>query len=348
MKRYVYIILTFLLALSCERVIDYPVDERGRIYVNAVVGTEGADRINLVVSRPAFGSEAVSAEDIRLSLTNEGKPVELVRDMDYESDIEGEISYLVHGDFQPGQKLELRAEAEGLPSVKALTSVPARMPDVEVTCREVKSYRDDEEYSGSSSLRTLWELHLTMDERPDKDSFYGVQVIKNVSYDTLGKVPEHHWEDYENAGKTEYDALHINSKSGEGGSISSVEKELMVAFAGGDMRVLAAEADGDASALDVYVYPTNSHRKSGSYHYNEAGEEVWEWEVQEIYKYKIIVYRLSPEIYHCFRARYMIDMADVPIHLGFTPATYTYTNIEGGLGMFGAVSVYESDWIRFN
>ena len=240
-------------------------------------------RINLVVSRPAFGSEAVSAEDIRLSLTNDGKSVELVRDMDYESDIEGEISYLVHGDFQPGQKLELRAEAEGLPSVKALTSVPARMPDVEVTCREVKSYRDDEEYSGSSSLRTLWELHLTMDERPDKDSFFGVQVLKEVSYDTLGKVPEHHWEDYENAGKTEYDALHINSKSGEGGSISSVEKELMVAFAGGDMRVLAAEADGDASALDVYVYPTNSHRRSGSYHYNEAGEEVWEWEVQEIY-----------------------------------------------------------------
>lgn len=348
MKRYFCFILILLLALSCERIIDYPVDENGRIYVDAVVGTEDADRINLVVSRPAFGSEAVSAEDIRLSLTNDGKSVELVRDMDYESDIEGEISYLVHGDFQPGQKLELRAEAEGLPSVKALTSVPARMPDVEVTCREVKSYRDDEEYSGSSSLRTLWELHLTMDERPDKDSFYGVQVIKNVSYDTLGKVPEHHWEDYENAGKTEYDALHINSKSGEGGSISSVEKELMVAFAGGDMRVLAAEADGDASALDVYVYPTNSHRKSGSYHYNEAGEEVWEWEVQEIYKYKIIVYRLSPEIYHCFRARYMIDMADVPIHLGFTPATYTYTNIEGGLGMFGAVSVYESDWIRFN
>ena len=348
MKRYFCFILILLLALSCERIIDYPVDENGRIYVDAVVGTEDADRINLVVSRPAFGSEAVSAEDIRLSLTNEGKPVELVRDMDYESDIEGEISYLVHGDFQPGQKLELRAEAEGLPSVKAQTSVPARMPDVEVTCREVKSYRDDEDHSGSSSLRTLWELHLTMDERPDKDSFFGVQVLKEVSYDTLGKVPEHHWEDYENAGKTEYDALHINSKSGEGGSISSVEKELMVAFAGGDMRVLAAEADGDASALDVYVYPTNSHRKSGSYHYNEAGEEVLEWEVQEIYKYKIIVYRLSPEIYHCFRARYMIDMADVPIHLGFTPATYTYTNIEGGLGMFGAVSVYESDWIRFN
>ena len=348
MKRYFCFILILLLALSCERIIDYPVDENGRIYVDAVVGTEDADRINLVVSRPAFGSEAVSAEDIRLSLTNDGKSVELVRDMDYESDIEGEISYLVHGDFQPGQKLELRAEAEGLPSVKALTSVPARMPDVEVTCREVKSYRDDEEYSGSSSLRTLCELHLTMDERPDKDSFFGVQVLKEVSYDTLGKVPEHHWEDYENAGKTEYDALHINSKSGEGGSISSVEKELMVAFAGGDMRVLAAEADGDASALDVYVYPTNSHRRSGSYHYNEAGEEVWEWEVQEIYKYKIIVYRLSPEIYHCFRARYMIDMADVPIHLGFTPATYTYTNIEGGLGMFGAVSTYESDWIRFN
>lgn len=348
MKRYFCFILILLLALSCERIIDYPVDENGRIYVDAVVGTEGADRINLVVSRPAFGSEAVSAEDIRLSLTNEGKPVELVRDMDYESAIEGEISYLVHGDFLPGQKLELKAEAEGLPSVKALTSVPAAMPEVEVTCREVKSYRDDDEYSGSSSLRTLWEIHLTMDEKPDKDSFFGVQVLKDVSYDTLGKVPEYTWDDFKNAGKTEFDALHVNTKSGEGGSISSVEKELNVIFGGGDMRVFAAEADGEGLALDVYVYPTSSHRKAGSYHFNEAGEEIWEWEIQEIYKYNIIVYRISPEMYHCFRARYMIDAADVPIHLGFTPATYTYTNIEGGLGMFGAVSTYESGWIRFN
>ena len=348
MKRYICFILTLIISISCERVIDFPLDENGRIYVNAVVGTEDAGRINLVVSQPVLGSETVSAEDISLSLTDEGKPVELVRDMDYVSDIKGEISYLVHADFQPGQMLELRAEADGLPSVKALTRVPARMPDVEVTCREVKSYRDDEEYSGSSSLRTLWELHLTMDEKPDKDSFFGVQVLKEVSYDTLGKVPEYQWEDFANAGKTEYDALHVNSKSGEGGSISSVEKELMVVFAGGDMRVLSAEEEGDGSALDVYVYPTESHRKSGSYHYNDAGEEVAEWEIREIYKYKIIVYRLSPEMYHYFRARYMIDMADVPIHLGFTPATYTYTNIEGGLGMFGAVSVYESGWIRFN
>lgn len=348
MKRYIFFVFVLLLALSCERIIDYPVDGNGRIYVDAVVGTGDADRINLVVSRPALGSETVSAEDIRLSLTNEGQPVELVRDMDYESDIEGEISYLVNGDFRPGQKLELRAQAEGLPSVISRTIVPAGIQEVEVACREVKSYRDDEIYTGSSYLKTLWELHLTMDEKPDKDSFFGVQVLKKVSYDTLGTVPEYTWKDFENAGKIEFDAMYVNSKSGEGGSISSVEKELTVVFDGGTMRVFNAQDNGSGSALDVYVYPTKSHRKAGSYHYNAAGEEVLEWEIQEIYNYKIMVYRISPEMYHCFRARYMIDAADVPIHLGFTPATYTYTNIEGGLGMFGAVSVYESDWIRFN
>ena len=165
--------------------------------MDAVVGTGDADRINLVVSRPALGSETVSAEDIRLSLTNEGQPVELVRDMDYESDIEGEISYLVNGDFRPGQKLELRAQAEGLPSVISRTIVPAGIQEVEVACREVKSYRDDEIYTGSSYLKTLWELHLTMDEKPDKDSFFGVQVLKKVSYDTLGTVPEYTWKDFE-------------------------------------------------------------------------------------------------------------------------------------------------------
>lgn len=348
MKRYVCFILTLLLALSCERMIEYPVDKRGRIYVDAVVGTEGTDRINLVVSQPALGSESVSAEDIKLSLTNEGEPVELVRDMDYESDLEGEISYIVHGDFEPGQKLELRAEAEGLPPVKALTNVPVGVPDVEVTCREVKSYRDDDIYSGSASLRTIWELHLTMDQKPDKDSYFGVQVLREVAYDTVGTVPEYTWKDFEDEWKVDYDALYLNSKTGETGGISSIEKELTVLFNGGDMRVLTPEAEGEGSALDVYVYPTQSHLKTGRYHYNAAGEQILDWEIYEVYKYNVIVYRLSPEMYHYFRARYMIDTADVPIHLGFTPATYTYTNIEGGLGMFGAVSVFESGWIRFN
>lgn len=38
------------------------------------------------------------------------------------------------------------------------------------------------------------------------------------------------------------------------------------------------------------------------------------------------------------------QVSDAPIHLGFSPVTYTYTNVEGGLGMFWAMSVYESDW----
>lgn len=68
--------------------------------------------------------------------------------------------------------------------------------------------------------------------------------------------------------------------------------------------------------------------------------------ITEAYEYNIKVFCLSPEIYHFLKARYMIDWTDIPVHLGFTPVTYTYTNVEGGIGVFGGASAYESGWIR--
>ena len=68
------------------------------------------------------------------------------------------------------------------------------------------------------------------------------------------------------------------------------------------------------------------------------------YEIYECFEYKVKVCRLSAELYHCFKALYIADNSDAPIHLGFSPVTYTYTNVEGGLGIFGAMSVYESDW----
>lgn len=35
------------------------------------------------------------------------------------------------------------------------------------------------------------------------------------------------------------------------------------------------------------------------------------------------------------------------IHLGFSPTTYIYTNVKGGLGVFAGASIYESEWYGF-
>ena len=126
-----------------------------------------------------------------------------------------------------------------------------------------------------------------------------------------------------------------------------MEKELLLDYSGGEMLVAPAEDEDGKSVLDLYVAVTERRLVSASYT-NTGGEQLINYEIYEDFEYDLKVYRLSPELYHCMRARYIVEESDAPIHLGFTPVTYTYTNVVGGLGMFGAVSMYETDWFRIN
>lgn len=339
--RGIFSLAAALLALSCENVVDFPADENGRIYIDAILGQKDGGRINLAVSQPALGSEDASAEDITLILKADGEPVSIVRDMDYVSETEGMVSYLVEGSFRPGQQLELVAESPDLPSAKAVTTVPTSLPEVKLTYKQVSAYKNRDPEQTMGNLITLLEFNMAMDEKPGTDMYFGVQVCKRAVYDTVGTVPDHTWEQYEKKfGIVEYDNLYIDATYTEGSALSSAVKEMFVLYDGGEMQVSPAEPEGDGAAVKAYVYPTRKQLMQGSYHDDAR------YEIYEVFEYDIHLYRLSPEVYRCLKARYIIDNSRVPIHLGFSPVTYTYTNVEGGLGMFGAVSEYESGWFR--
>ena len=58
MERFFILILTaLLLAVSCEKETEFPADKDGRIFVSAMLGTDGKDRISITVSQPALGEE---------------------------------------------------------------------------------------------------------------------------------------------------------------------------------------------------------------------------------------------------------------------------------------------------
>ena len=221
--------LFILLITACEKVVDFPVDETGRIYIDAIVGQKDGGRINLAVSHPALGSEDASAEDITLHLKADGEPVSLVRDMDYVPESEGMVSYLVEGSFRPGQKLELEAGSPTLPSAKALTTVPASLQDVKLTYKKVNTYKNRDPEQMMGNLITLLEFNMAMDEKPGTDIYFGVQVCKRAVYDTVGTVPDHTWEQYEKkSGIVEYDDLYIDAAYTEGSAISSAVKETLL------------------------------------------------------------------------------------------------------------------------
>ncbi len=343
--RIIFILAAFIIAVSCEKETEFPADKDGRIFVSAMLGTDGKDRISITVSQPALGEEDATAEDVSLYLEADGENVELERDMD---DKDG-VSYIPQGIFSPGQKLVLRAEADGLPSAKAETRVPESLPHVTITPKIVESYRQDELGQPMPDYPYQRQnFHIVLDEEPEEDSYYGVQVLRKLVYYTVGDVPDYIWDDYaERMGASEYDELYVNAAPGESGSLSSIETELIVDHDGGPMRVALGELENGKSAIDVYVQATEHLMRSAQYTHKDGEEELL-YAIFELYEYKLKVFRLSPEIFHYFRGRYVVEESLAPIHLGFTPVTYTYTNVEGGLGMFGAVSMHETDWFRVN
>ena len=330
-----YMIMAVLLMVSCEKTMEFPAEQDGRIYVHAMLGKEGENVITLDVSQPVNGAETSTVMDIALTLEADGKPVSVEKN--------AENSYIVMEKLLPGQKLRLTAQAEGLPSVNALTTVPDLLPKVDV-CNALKEmYKTKDAGQVADKLVKLRELSIIIDERPTENSYFGVQVERKLVYDSLGTVPPYAWNYYEkHNGEIEIDQLYVNGQYGEHNGVSLVDIEIMVDFEGGDLRVMPAVEHDGGSIVQVYVEPTK-RRLWESVSYSSTNEN---YEIYKGYEYKVKLYRLSPELFHCLRSRYLIDNSELPVYMGFTPVTYIYTNVEGGLGVFGAVTSYETEWFR--
>lgn len=61
--------------------------------------------------------------------------------------------------------------------------------------------------------------------------------------------------------------------------------------------------------------------------------------------YKCTLYRMSPELYRYFSAWAVMDSSS-PDGSMLTPPLYAFTNIAGGFGIFGGVTVTETEWFE--
>ena len=187
-------------------------------------------------------------------------------------------------------------------------------------------------------MRTLWEFGITIHEEAKAGDAYAVQILKKKMYEFIGEV--YRPEDYE-MGRVEIDDLYVSSNVSNGnGSLTSVGTEMIIDFDGGETKIENIVYDNASTYLSACVKPSKKRMVQSSY--NPISNQ--NYSIYEYYEYKIKVYRLADEMYSYIRARQTAENHEIPIHLGFTPATYTYTNVIGGIGVFGAVAEYETDW----
>lgn len=330
------LLTVFPLLISCERIIDFPSDGKGRIYIDAILSEGGENRIKVNVSTPLNGECSNAADDIQITLQANDKFLSLERDTDYESS-KGEVSYIVKDIIEANQTYVLKAEAEGLEPIKATTTIPAPLPEIYFSHSLVDTLIN-------AQNKTYQEFNIQIKEASSNDSYFGIQMLRKELYPTTGEVPKLIWERYaDKHGRVIVDKIHANSNLPGNYGFVLIEKDMLYDYNGGAMKIIEHNTGSNKLATSILVSPTeNMLYEWGSDFVNGVPQVMYE--IYQEFKYKLKIYRLSPQMYHCIHAKYIEDNSDAPLHLGLSPATYVYTNIEGGLGMFGAVSCYESDW----
>ena len=344
MKHVMKILIIFLVGMtvSCDRIVDFPAEGSGKVYVNALMTDNGRSRIEIGVCQPVGSIENAKPEEVTVILTADGDNVELTADAyDPERKI---IAYSTDYRFAAGQKLSLKTFCQGLPDTRSEVVVPAEIPELQILRSEVESYKTDLPEQNIDKLNTLWYFNIRLDEKPEEESYFGVQIIKRNQFEYSGDVPDYEKEQMENkAGVVEVADLYVNGSIAENGELSSMETDMVIDFDGGETVIAKAKERDGYSWTDAWIEPGKRILYSSSY--NPAlGVN---YAIYQYYEYKVRLYRLSSDTYSYLRGRYIIDNSALPVHLGFTPATYTYTNVAGGIGMCGAVTVYESEWTRY-
>lgn len=330
-------LLLILLLAACEKEHSFPTEDSGRIYVYALMSDGGRSTVSIGISQPLGSTgQRPDPHSVNVRLEADGKPVRLTLDSEMSS--EEILTYYTEDQFKSSQTLTLHATASGLNPAEAEIIIPEEITDVRITKREIDSFKESDSDSSSDSMRTLWEFGITIHEEAKAGDAYAVQILKKKMYEFIGEV--YRPEDYE-MGLVEIDDLYVSSNVSNGnGSLTSVGTEMIIDFDGGETKIENIVYDNASTYLSACVKPSKKRMVQSSY--NPISNQ--NYSIYEYYEYKIKVYRLADEMYSYIRARQTAENHEIPIHLGFTPATYTYTNVVGGIGVFGAVAEYETDW----
>ncbi len=207
-----------------------------------------------------------------------------------------------------GDVLEMSASLEGVSPVSSNTVVPGTVPEFDV----------DMEVRNHDILMTV-----SVADNPGEDDFYAVTVVaKERTIDSTrdrerfynGKFSLTDMETYPDLSNS--GVLHMD--------------EFMSFFVFDDRN---CSADG-----------VRRLHLQGNYSRDEWFDDGQGGKWGHGTKYLVRCSRLSAEAYRYLRSRYEVANNDLA-YLGWAPGNFAYTNISGGLGVFGGVASYSSGWL---
>lgn len=224
----------------------------------------------------------------------------------YASD-ENSVTYYSLPEFSCGDVLELSASSDGFNPVSSRTVIPDAAPEFKVAM---------EKRNGDIVIM------VSIKDEPESEDYYAVSFARKSHFtDTAGDREEITYRHLELTDSEIYPDL---SNSG----IMQPDSFLSFYFF----------SDSDCSAAGVKTISVTGYYKNDFWVEDKDG--VWGHGTQ----YLVRCSRLSPECYNYLRSRYEVKNNDMA-YLGWAPGNFAYTNITGGLGVFGGVAASSSGWL---
>ena len=313
--------LAAFLPWACEREFDPKLsDSDNQLLLEGVVAGDGGIRLTLSRVTPIGASYLVRTNDFmveEISVTADGRSVKAQK--------QDAQHWFVAGENAPGSSLELSIRAYDAGALRARTTVPPRpvIDGAEVTLAESQ---EDE--------GTVVQIALSLGEEIRPEDRFGLFVDREMT--TVVVTPqgeEYTYSNILNLGQTlpTEDAYLERLMQGKARmdikfSPDGKDGEQMLMLHGADLQ------DGKISAF----YATKAdHRVELLPGYKSTTR----------YRFRCRLYRLSPELYSYLAAQYNKDNAGTSRY-GLAPANYNYSNVQGGYGVFGAISpCAETPWL---
>lgn len=318
-----YIITAIILA-SCTSYFDlddFDAEEKLVIYTMPMAGSD-TTFIQLSKSTPVTGSQyppdGIPGAKIDFSVNGELQPV------CWTENRLGKIpakSYYVVKTLNEGDKIDIVAEAAGLPPVSSSSVVPSRFILSKIVLDET-----------DSEFGKMRQFRITFKDDPSTDDYYGIRILHKMKFHSYS----------------------IDFATGD----TIMHTETITEFSNLDLSqepLLNNKVGLDATFDFDYFYYENLYiwsddqiqgkdytlRLNTNLERNNPSDD----EGQTERPYKVCLYRLSPELYNFLKSLNDISNNELGQN-GLAPIRSHYTNIANGFGVLGAGNLIETDWLE--
>ena len=360
MKKVIYIILCAVTFSACEKEFDIERQmKEGMTYMKFIPSNENDTTFFHVQATTALkdGMNPVNTSGETVSMTVNGAPVTLTKDLKKSMDGRSQIYWTKHV-FEPGDEVAVEASVPGRKPASAVTTVPGERPDFKWKARlEVspdtygKQLCIDLEYVNKPGFTGHYGVAVRYERTSVMQSF---RIYRNNPDEIEWGEPDTRVEIMDEYPATAFDL-----------ALTTLGQEPLVLDPGSLNR--------DRRWSQYYVAPSNvvswvdvpgkdsrtvrrqirvSYNGTYGNYEDSIPEDFWDWEwagdvfsgfkCSSTYRYKLIFYNYDENCYNYLKAR---ENEENELALfGLAPASFTFTNVENGVGVCGSYMVSESDW----